>query len=76
MAQQLRAPTALPEDSGSIPSTHTTAHNCNSSSRDVTPSHRHTCRQNTNARNIKINYKKEKNIVPKIWIVPKHSRKL
>jgi hypothetical protein len=26
--QQLRAPTALPEDLGSIPSIHITAHNC------------------------------------------------
>ena len=28
MAQQLRALTALPEDPGSIPSTHMAAHNC------------------------------------------------
>ena len=28
MAQQLRALAALPEDLGSIPSTHTAAHNC------------------------------------------------
>jgi hypothetical protein len=27
-AQRLRAPDALPEDPGSIPSTHTAAHNC------------------------------------------------
>jgi hypothetical protein len=33
---------ALLEDSGSIPSTHVAAHNCNSSSRGSTPSHRHT----------------------------------
>jgi hypothetical protein len=32
-AQQLRALAAFPEDPGSIPSTHMTAHNCNSSSR-------------------------------------------
>ncbi|EDL76976.1 rCG25076 [Rattus norvegicus] len=33
MAQQLRAPAALPEDPGSIPGTHMAAHNCNSGSR-------------------------------------------
>jgi hypothetical protein len=34
MAQWVRVLTALPEDPGSIPGTHMTAHNCNSSSRE------------------------------------------
>jgi hypothetical protein len=54
MAHWLRILAVLPEDQGSIPSTH------NGSSElsvtpvpgDPTPSHRHICRQNTNAHKI------------------------
>ena len=45
----LRALAALPEDEGSIPSTHMAA------IQDLTPSYRHTCRQNTNVHKVKIN---------------------
>jgi len=45
MAQWLRALDALPEDLGSISSTHKEAHN----SRGSEPSHRRACRPNTNA---------------------------
>jgi hypothetical protein len=38
MAQQLRALAALAEYLILVPSTHTAAHNCNSSSRDMTSS--------------------------------------
>jgi hypothetical protein len=48
MAQQLRALTALPEDPGSIPSTHMKAHNYSKIC------HRQTCRQNTDKHKIKI----------------------
>jgi hypothetical protein len=54
MAQQLTTLVAFPEDPGSIPSTHMVAYNYNSSSRDLTPSQRQTCRQNSNAHKIKI----------------------
>jgi hypothetical protein len=50
MTQQLRVLAALTEDSGSIPSIHMAAHNCVTPiPGDLTPSHRHICRQNTNA---------------------------
>jgi hypothetical protein len=47
MVQRLRALPALPEDSGSIPSTLLTTV-CNSSSRGSN-TFTHTCKQNTNA---------------------------
>jgi hypothetical protein len=48
MAQQLRALAGLPEDLASIPNTHMAAHDCLTSvPGNPTPSHRHTCRQNT-----------------------------
>ena len=46
MTQWLRALTALPEDQDPIPRPQMAAHNCSGT---PTPSHRHTCRQNTNA---------------------------
>jgi hypothetical protein len=49
MAQQLRALATLPEDRGSIPSTHMTA----PVPGDLAPSHRQTWKQNTNAHEIK-----------------------
>jgi len=52
MAQWLRALNALPEDPGSIPSTHMVALTVT-----PTPSHRHMCRQNTNGHKIKIRLK-------------------
>jgi hypothetical protein len=52
MAQQLRGLAALPEDRGSIPSTHMEDHNC-LQFQDLTLSHRHTYKQNTNAHKIK-----------------------
>jgi hypothetical protein len=57
MAQWLRALTALLEDLGSIPSTH--PHGRSKPSEYpllgyLTPSHRHTCRQNSSACKIKI----------------------
>jgi hypothetical protein len=54
MVEQLRALTALPDDSGSNPSIHTAAHNC-PSLQDLKPSHRHACRQNTDAHKMDIN---------------------
>jgi hypothetical protein len=54
MAQWLRALAVPPGDLGSIPITHMTAPNC-LYPEDLTPSHRHTCRQSTNAHKIKIN---------------------
>ena len=57
MAQQLRALTDLPGDPGLIPSTHI-VHNC-LLPQDLTLSHRHTCRQNTNARKISESLKKK-----------------
>jgi hypothetical protein len=58
MAQWLRALTALLEVLSSIPSTHRAAHNCLIPvPGDLTPSHRHIYRQNTNAHKIKINFK-------------------
>jgi hypothetical protein len=52
MDQWLKALAALPEDLGSIPSTHVAAYN--SSFGNLTPSCRHTCRQNMSAHEIKI----------------------
>jgi hypothetical protein len=50
MAHQLRALAALPADPGSIPSTHTGAHNSVTPiPENLTPSQRHTCRPNINA---------------------------
>ena len=51
----VRALAALPKDPSSIPSTQMAAHCCNSSYRELTFSHRHTCQQNTGAHRIKIN---------------------
>ena len=48
MAQLLRAQAALPEDPGSNPRNHIVV-----SVISVTPSHRHTCGQNTNAHKMK-----------------------
>jgi hypothetical protein len=53
MAHWLRALTALLEDLGSSPSMHIADHNC-LLLQDLTPSHRHTCRQNTNEHKNKI----------------------
>jgi hypothetical protein len=44
MEQWMGAWDALPGDLGSIPGTHVAAHNL----RDLTPSHRHACKQNIN----------------------------
>jgi hypothetical protein len=62
MAQQLRSLNALPEDPSSILSTHVAAHNC-LQLQYLTPSHRYTYRQNTNAHKIIINYLKGKRVV-------------
>lgn len=38
---------------------------------DLTPPHRHKCRQNINAYEIKINKRKNKNqVFPKEWLIP------
>ena len=63
MAQQLRALVALPEDLDSIPSTHMAAHNSvTPDPGDLTPSHRHTHKQNTNAIKNKSLKKKKKTV--------------
>ncbi|EGV98101.1 hypothetical protein I79_008015 [Cricetulus griseus] len=47
MAQQLRALAALPKYPGSLPNTHMVAQlSITPVPRDLTPSNRHTCRQN------------------------------
>ena len=55
MAQQLRALTALPEFSPQRPHGSSQLWLCNCSHTAVSV-HRHTCRQNTQTRNIKINH--------------------
>ena len=50
MAQRLRALAVLPKDLDSITNSHMAAH---SFSGNPTPSHRHTCKQNTNVHKIK-----------------------
>jgi len=60
MVQWLGALAALPEDPGSIPSTHKAF---NPDLGDPTPSHRHTYRQNTNAH--KVEKEKERKRMPK-----------
>jgi hypothetical protein len=54
MAQYLRAVATLPEDPGSIPSTHMEAHSCLLTlvPGDPTPSYRYEGSQNSNARKI------------------------
>ena len=65
MAQQLRALVALPEDLDSIPSTHMAAHNSVAPEPgDLTPSHRHTHKQNTNAIKNKSLKKKKNSCIP------------
>jgi len=56
VAQWLRALASLPEDPGSVPSTHMAAHNSLQTpvAEDLTPSHGHVDRQNTNAHEISI----------------------
>ena len=55
------------EDLGSIPSTHMAAHNCLVLG-DPTPSHGHTCRQNTNVHKIKNKLLKKENINIYVYI--------
>jgi len=57
MVQWLRAVAALPKDPGSIPSIHMAVQKLSITSfpGDPTSSHRHTPRQSTNSRKIKIN---------------------
>jgi hypothetical protein len=57
MAQQLRALAALAEDPGSIPSTHNGSSHLSLTPvpTDLTPSHWHISRQNTNVHKIKVN---------------------
>ena len=60
-AQLLRALAALPKYPDSVPcGTWQLAMVYNSSSRGLTPSHRHTCRQNTNAHKINKQFTKDK----------------
>lgn len=61
ITQQVRARVALPEDLGSISSTHMATHNCLSLHfQGICQIHRHTSRQNTNACKIKVNKSLEK----------------
>jgi hypothetical protein len=59
VAQCSKAPAALPEDRGSIPSSHISTTPVPGL---LTPSHRYTCRQNTNEHKIKINQNKTKKL--------------
>jgi hypothetical protein len=50
MVSQLRPLAVLPEDPGSVPSTHTAAHTaCNPVPSDLTSSHGNACSQNSSA---------------------------
>ena len=62
MAQWLRALAALPKALSSIPSTHMAGHSCllTPIPGDLTPSHTHTSRQNTNEHKLKINHEKKR----------------
>jgi hypothetical protein len=63
MAQWLGALLALVEDLGLIPSTHMAIYNCITPvQEDLIPSHRHTCRQNTNAHRNKIKIIKKRRL--------------
>jgi hypothetical protein len=57
MVEMIRARGVFPEDPNSIPSNRRTAHKVSITLGlgDLTPSHRHTCRQNANTHKIKIN---------------------
>ena len=56
IAQQLRTLAGLPVDPGLIPSIYMVAHKAITPAAEyLTPSHRHTCKQNTDADKIKIN---------------------
>ena len=61
MVPWLRLLAALAEDSDLLPSTCIAAHNCPTHVLgDPTPSHRSTSRQNTNAHNIKSDFKRKR----------------
>lgn len=64
MTQPLIALTTLPQDPGSIPNTHMTAHNgLTPVPEDLAPLYKHICRQNTNAHKTKINHQLKNKIV-------------